>query len=210
MSKRNGSNLFTQNLPRLERRRRAREARKKLQSPDERQLLVKEGLSSLAHQTGLASLMRLMEQDADRVCGVKGKWEQNREGRIGSRNGWGPGTVWLGGSCVQIQRPRAVRAKSLGGGELSIESYQQAQNPEFLSNAALTATMLGVSLRNHAKVVGAINPVTQEGSNPIFMQRINTRIHAVFLSSSSFAFRGWWFRLSSIFKACSRWVLYTS
>ena len=164
MSEKNVSNPFTQTLPlsRPERRRRAREARKRLKSPDERKLLVKEGLSSLAHQAGLAALMRLMEQDVDRTCGVKGKWEQNREGRIGSRNGWGPGTVWLGGFCVQIQRPRAVRAERHGGGELPIESYQQAQNPEFLSNAALTATMLGVSLRNHAKVVGAINPVTQE------------------------------------------------
>ena len=74
MSERNDSNPFTQNLPlpRPERRRRAREIRKKLQTMDERQVLVKEGLSSLAYQTGLASLTRLMEQDVDRVCGVKG------------------------------------------------------------------------------------------------------------------------------------------
>lgn len=161
MSERNDSNPFTQNLPlpRPERRRRAREIRKKLQTMDERQVLVKEGLSSLAYQTGLASLTRLMEQDVDRVCGVKGKWEQNPVGRLGSRNGWGPGTVWVGGFSVQIQRPRAIRPKSSGGGELPIESYQRAQNPEFLSNAALTATMLGVSLRKHGKVVGAVNPV---------------------------------------------------
>jgi hypothetical protein len=86
MSEKNVSNPFGQTLPlsRPERRRLAREARKKLQSPDERQLLVKEGLSSLAHQAGLAALMRLMEQDVDQACGVKGKWEQNREGRLGT------------------------------------------------------------------------------------------------------------------------------
>lgn len=162
MPKTPGSQPEERVLPRAERRRRAREARKKLQAVELRQLLKEEGLTALAHQAGLVALMRLMEEDINRACGVKSKWEQNPEGRLGSRNGWGPGAVWIGGSWVQIERPRAVRSKAEGGGEIPLESYVAAQNPELLSNAVLTATVLGVSLRSHAKVVGAINPVAPE------------------------------------------------
>lgn len=146
-------------LPRAERRRRAREARRKLEATELRQLLVDEGLTALAHQTGLEALATMMEEDIDRACGVRGKWEQNPEGRLGSRNGRGFGAVWIGGRLLQIDRPRAVYA---GGREIAVESYQAAQNPEFLSNAVLTATVLGVSLRNHAAVVGAINPIAPD------------------------------------------------
>lgn len=143
------------NLPRPDRRRRAREIRKGLADQDSRQVLVKEGLSALNQLAGLVALMKLMEEDIDLVCGVRGKWEQNPEDRLGSRNGWGPGFVWMGSSFVRIERPRAIRR---GGGELPLESYQAAQNPEFLSNAALTSTILGVSLRKHPKVSGSLNP----------------------------------------------------
>lgn len=162
MSKSLDSNLVGGVLPRSERRRIAREARKKLPVAELRQLLLDDGLTALAYQAGLAALVQLMEEDINQACGVRNKWEQNPQSRIGSRNGWGPGAVWIGGSCVQIERPRAVRAKALGGGEILLESYQAAQNPEFLSNAALTTTVLGVSLRKHAEVVSAINPVAPE------------------------------------------------
>lgn len=155
MSKVIGSIQQVITLPRPERRRRAREIKKGLRTQEQRQILLEEGLSVLAQQAGLAALTQLMEEDANNACGVGGKWEQNPENRLGSRNGWGPGAVWIAGRWVRIERPRATRR---GGGELPLESYQAAQNPEFLSNAVLTATVLGVSLRNHPKVVGAVSP----------------------------------------------------
>ena len=155
MSEVAGSLQLATNLPRPERRRTAREIRKGLGGQDLRQVLVGEGLSALNQLTGLMALMKLMEEDIDLACGVRGKWEQNPEDRLGSRNGWGPGLVWVGAGFVRIVRPRAIRR---GGGELSLESYQAAQNPEFLSNAVLTSTLLGVSLRRHPKVSGSLNP----------------------------------------------------
>lgn len=143
------------NLPRPERRRRNRELKKGLGAQEQREILLKEGLSVLAQQAGLTALMQLMEEDVNNACGVGGKWEQNPENRRGSRNGYGPGAVWISGQSVKIDRPRATRQS---GGELPLESYQAAQNPEFLANAVLTATILGVSLRNHPNVVRALSP----------------------------------------------------
>ena len=159
MSEINGSNSSTQTLPRAERRRQARAEMKKLQAADPRDVLEDEGFTALAHQCGLVGLAKMMEEDVNNACGVRGKWEQNPQKRTGSRNGWELGAVWIGGAWVQVERPRAVR---VGGGEIELDSYRKAQNPEFLSRAVLTSTILGVSLRNHAKVVGAINPLPSE------------------------------------------------
>lgn len=145
-------------LSRPERRRAAREARAG-QVPDPARVLKKDGLSALAHQAGTAALRQLMDAEIDRQCGVKGKWEQNPHQRQGYRNGWGPGTVWIGGRSVPFERPRAVRTKEAGGGEIVIESYLAAQDPEFASDAVLTALVLGVSQRCYPKVVNAVNPV---------------------------------------------------
>ena len=116
-------------------------------------------MSALAHQTATAALLRLMEGEINQQCGVKGKWEQNPGRRQGYRNGWGPGLVWIGGRYVSMERPRAVRCKESGGGELILESYLQAQDPKFASDAVLTALVLGVSQRCYPAVVGAVNPV---------------------------------------------------
>ena len=155
MSEEDHSDPVTKTLSRPERRRQVRETIKKLQSAEPRDVLTKEGLTAMAQQAGLAVLTQLMQDDINKACGVKGKWEQNPEERAGSRNGSILGAVWLNGYWVRIEIPRAVFKC---GGEIPLESYIAAQNPEFLSNAALVATVLGVSLRNHPKVVRAVNP----------------------------------------------------
>lgn len=144
-------------LSRPQRRRAVREARDS--HPDLARVLKENGLSALAHQTGTAALRQLMDAEIDQQCGVKGKWEQNPHRRQGYRNGWGPGTVWIGGRSVSFERPRAVRTKEAGGGEIVIESYLAAQDPEFASDAVLTALVLGVSQRSYPNVVNAVNPV---------------------------------------------------
>lgn len=146
-------------LSRAERRRELRAIRHRARALDLESILKLEGLSALAHQAGMAALTRLMEQEIDRHCGVKGKWEQNPGGRRGYRNGWEVGTVWIGGRPVSIERPRAIRTKEAGGGEIAIESYIAAQDPEFASDAVLTSLVLGVSQRTFSTVVNAVNPV---------------------------------------------------
>ncbi|MFN8612924.1 MAG: transposase [Vulcanimicrobiota bacterium] len=146
-------------LSRAERRRELRAIRQRAQCLDLESILRKEGLSALAHQAGMAALMKLMEDEIDRHCGVRGKWEQNSGARRGYRNGWEIGTVWVGGRPVSIERPRAIRTKEAGGGEIALESYLAAQDPDFASDAVLTSLVLGVSQRTFSTVVNAVNPV---------------------------------------------------
>ena len=146
-------------LSRAERRRELRAIRQRALDLDLESILKKEGLSALAYQAGMAALMKLMEDEIDCHCGVKGKWEQNPGGRRGYRNGWENGIVWIGGRPVSIELPRAIRTKEAGGGEIAIESYVAAQDPEFASDAVLTSLVLGVSQRTFSTVVNAVNPV---------------------------------------------------
>ena len=74
MSEINGSNSSTQTLPRAERRRQARAEMKKLQAADPRDVLEDEGFTALAHQCGLVGLAKMMEEDVNNACGVRGKW----------------------------------------------------------------------------------------------------------------------------------------
>lgn len=145
-------------LSRPERKRAVQEARRS-QLSDLARVLKEDGMSALGFQAGLAALLQLMEAEIDQQCKVRGKWEQNPSQRQGYRNGWGPGCIWIGGRSVSIQRPRAVRTKEAGGGEILIESYVAAQDPDFASDAVLTSLVLGVSQRSYPSVVDAVNPV---------------------------------------------------
>lgn len=163
------------------RKRAIREARNG-QVPDLSKILKEDGLSALAHQTARAALLQLMEAEINQQCGVKGKWEQNPGQRQGYRNGWGPGMVWIGGRYVAIERPRAVRCKESGGGELILESYLAAQDPKFASDSVLIATVLGVSQRCYPTVVEAVNPV---GENVEVRKLSKSAIGRQFIAASS-------------------------
>lgn len=145
--------------PRAERRRRELEARKAAQrvpSQEElRQLVEQDGMLAMGCQVGLAALHALMEEDAARQCGVPQKGKHDTA-RTGYRNGYERGSVVLGGRRVEVKRPRVV---GLHGGELPIESYRAASNPDFLNRAALTACIKGASQRKHRALLEALAPL---------------------------------------------------
>lgn len=140
--------------PRAERRRALRAARKSSQD-DLRRVLYKDGALALSHQAGKNALEQLMEEDASRECGVGQKGTHSTQ-RTGYRNGYEVGTVFLGGQPVRVLRPRVVGVE---GGERPIQSYQEARDPQFLNQAALTACVLGVSQRHHAELLHAAAPL---------------------------------------------------
>lgn len=144
---------------RAERRRALRDGRKS-SLQDLRQVLYEDGVLALSLHAGKKTLEQLMEEDACRQCGVERKGTHCTE-RTGYRNGYEVGTVFLGGQQVQILRPRVVGVE---GGERPIESYQEARDPEFLTQAALTACALGVSQRNHAEVLHAAAPLGNDAT----------------------------------------------
>lgn len=165
MSKQDDSKTAMQTLSRPERRRAVREAARTTQ-PELRRILVDDGLSAFVNRVGLEALFELMEEDINQACGVTGKWSQSPENRQGSRNGRVPGVVWVGGRSARIERPRAIKARHLGGGEILLPSYQAAQNPEFLSDAVLTPTVLGVSMRKYRPMIAATFPMEKGRESP--------------------------------------------
>jgi len=140
--------------PRAERRRALRDARKSSQD-DLRQVLYEDGALALGYQAAKNVLEQLMEEDASRECGVGQKGTHSKQ-RTGYRNGYEVGTVFLGGQPVRVLRPRVVAVE---GGERPIQSYQEARDPQFLNQAALTACVLGVSQRHHAELLYAAAPL---------------------------------------------------
>jgi transposase-like protein len=109
----------------------------------------------MGFEVAMASLHEMMEEDANRQCGVERKGRHSKT-RMARRNGYELGTVVVGGRRVEVLRPRVV---GLEGGDLPIESYQAARNPEFLDRAALTGCLQGVSQRKHRAVLEALAPL---------------------------------------------------
>jgi putative transposase len=141
---------------RAERRREERDRRTRIPTADElREVVQQDGLLAMACEVALPTLYSLMEQDADRQCGIEQKGKHSRT-RTGYRNGYERGSIVLAGRHVEVRRPRVVGVE---GGELPIASYQTARNPEFLSQAALTACVQGVSQRKHRRVLDALAPI---------------------------------------------------
>jgi len=79
---------------------------------------AKEGLLALAVGTGLTVMEAMFAADTERLCGPKGK---HNEQRAGYRHGTSAGAVTLGGRRLSVQRPR-IRAADRGE-ELPLPSY---------------------------------------------------------------------------------------
>jgi transposase-like protein len=146
-------------MSRTERRRQELAARKAAQQvpseEDLRHVVLRDGMLAMGCQIALATLHHLMEEDAKRQCGVSQKGKHDKA-RSGYRNGYERGSVVLAGRRVEVYRPRVV---GVTGGELPIESYRAAGNPDFLNQAALTACIRGVSQRKHRGVLDALAPL---------------------------------------------------
>jgi putative transposase len=140
---------------RAERRRQERETRQPPSLEELRQVVRQDGFLAMSCEIALSTLVTLMEDDANRLCGVEQKGKHSKT-RTGYRNGYELGSIVVGGRRVEVERPRVV---GLEGGDLAIESYQAARHPEFLNQAALTACIQGVSQRKHRGVLEALAPL---------------------------------------------------
>ena len=97
--------------------------------------------------SGIATLARMMEEDAAVLCGP-------RYGRAARKDGhrWGKttGKVGFHGGKVEIERPR-VRARA--GGELVLPSWDTAQSEDLLGQWALNLMLINVSTRKFGRAV---------------------------------------------------------
>src|SRR3954467_13127224 len=96
---------------------------------------------------GIATLSRMMTEDAERLCGP-------RHGRSGLRTGhrWGrtKGKIGFHGGTVPIERPR-VRTRD--GPELPLPSWEAARAEDWLGQWAMNLMLINVSTRRFGRAV---------------------------------------------------------
>jgi putative transposase len=119
----------------------------------ERASAAREGLLTLAVETGLQVLQAMLAEDIARLVGPKGR--HNSE-RTAARHSSEPGQVTLGGRRVRVRRPR-VRTVD-GTRELAVPTYQAFAATDLLDQLAVERMLTKLSTRRYQtglKPVGA-------------------------------------------------------
>ena len=96
---------------------------------------------------GIATLTRMMEEDADGLCGPR---YGHGDGKDGHRWGKTKGKVGFHGGKVEVERPR-VRTRK--GAEVSLPSWEGAQSEDLLSKWALSQMLINISTRKYGRSV---------------------------------------------------------
>ena len=97
--------------------------------------------------TGIATLCRMMKEDAERLCGPR---HGRTEARTGHRWGRTKGKLAFHGGTVAIERPRV---RGLDGGEVPLPSWEVAQAGDLLGQWALNLMLINVSTRKFGRAV---------------------------------------------------------
>lgn len=105
------------------------------------------GLLSLSVELGLEVLRQMLEGEATKLAGSKGKHQQ---GRKAYRHGKGKSKVVMGGQKVPIERPRV---RTLEGSELPLPTLNLFQQEDPLNQALLSRLLCGVSTRKYARTI---------------------------------------------------------
>jgi hypothetical protein len=96
---------------------------------------------------GIATLTRMMEEDADGLCGPR---YGHADGKDGHRWGKTKGKVGFHGGKVDVERPR-VRTRR--GAKVSLPSWESAQSEDLLSKWALSQMLIDISTRKFGRSV---------------------------------------------------------
>lgn len=109
---------------------------------------AQDSLHTFAVEMGLCVAGALLEDEVERLCGPRYRWQ---EGRTATRYGRQAGMITLAGQKLSLQRPR-VRSTQ-GRGELPLETYGLLQRDEAMPQASLSRMVRGVSCRDYEGVV---------------------------------------------------------
>jgi putative transposase len=108
----------------------------------------KELLKKKLRTTSLRLAMDLMEEELLELCGSK--FSRKSENELGHRTGSDPGTVFLGGQRVKIQKPRA---RDSSGEEIKLNSYEALRDYDLLSDRVTAHMLRGTSTRNYEELL---------------------------------------------------------
>jgi putative transposase len=96
---------------------------------------------------GIATLAGMMEEDAARLCGVRYRRD---DGKDGYRWGQTKGKLAFHGGKIELERPR-VRARA--GSEIALPSWEAAMAEDWLGRWALNLMLINVSTRKFGRAV---------------------------------------------------------
>ena len=126
-------------------------------SHDALQTGIRQGVLNMGVALALTQLTERMEDEANHIAGApKGK---HRKDRTGKRHGYANGYVIVGGAKMSLPRPR-VRSL-FNDHELKLPSYEWAQSPTALDEAALRMMVLGVATRSYKAAVDTLAPLSE-------------------------------------------------
>jgi transposase-like protein len=111
---------------------------------------ARSGLLELSVSLGLEVMRMMFEEDVEKCAGPKGK--HNSKERKGYRHGTEKTTVVMGGTKIQVARPR-IRAKD-GSGELPLETLDLFQDEDPLNKEIMARLLSGVSTRKYIRTLG--------------------------------------------------------
>ncbi len=124
---------------------------------------IKGALFELVVGSGFEVLQALLEQERERLCGVRYRHDA---GRTASRAGYAPGELVLGGRRVTVKRPRV---RSSEGKEVALPSWQAAQAEDWLGRWAMNLMLINVSTRKLRRAVrlpeGDLPAVSGDGTS---------------------------------------------
>lgn len=104
-------------------------------------------LQSTVIEAGMMVVSAILEISASRLTGA---CHQGKAGGEFVRHGRQPGSIYVGGSKVRIERPR-VRTKS--GREAKIPAYETLGSDAAAGEKVMKAAVAGVSTRNYGKAI---------------------------------------------------------
>lgn len=140
---------------------------------------VEQGFFSLCVTAGREVLTAMMEHEREALCGPK--WRPNPE-RQAVRSGTTTSEVTLGGRRIEMRR---LRARSVGGEELRLPSFEYAARRDPLNARTLEAIAIGVSTR---KYVRSLDPLPErEKERSVAKSSVSRR----FVAMSTQTLTGW-------------------
>ena len=107
---------------------------------------VGESFERFCLTAGITTLVGMMEEDAERLCGPRHGRSQERDGHRWGRT---TGRLDFHGGTIAVARPR-VRSRA---GELALPSWEAARSEDFLGKWAMNLMLLNVSTRKFGRAV---------------------------------------------------------
>lgn len=100
--------------------------------------------------TSLRLAVDLMEEELLELCGTR---FSRKSEELSHRTGSDPGTVFLGGQRVKVQKPRA---RNSDGDEIKLNSYEALRDFDLLSEKVTAHMLRGTSTRNYEELLDVV------------------------------------------------------